>query len=123
MCFSQNHLRTVNTEKFRGTPFEPFLTPLSDPGTFVKEKPPSKTMSALEPASCRAGVSSTSSTSSSIPTAWIADAFKLKGISAPRQSLRGMDVKLVYVVFQSLPTRPLIDWLRLPREKAAVAGN
>ena len=80
-------------------------------------------MPALEPASSGAGASSTSSTWSSIPPAWVADAFKPERTIALKESIRGMEAQLADLVFQSSSPGQWMDWLRVPLACATVAGN
>lgn len=40
-----------------------------------------------------------------------------------RDLIRGMEVQLVDLVLQSSPLGPSLDWLRIPLEGAAAAGN
>lgn len=77
----------------------------------------------LKPAPSGAGASSASSASSSVPPTWVAGGLDPERTAALRQSIRGMGAQLADLVFQSASPGLLLDWIRVPLECAAAAGN
>lgn len=81
-------------------------------------------MPVAERASHDVGASSTSSGSSSpIPPQWVTEAFEAERIPALRESVRGMETKLVDLVFDSLLPGRVMDWLHIPLRCAADLGD
>lgn len=84
-------------------------------------KPHPKAMSALRTSYSGPGTSSTSSTSSWIPPAWVAHEFE--STAALRLSIRDMGAELTDLVFQNASPGQSMDWVRVPLECAVATGN
>lgn len=80
-------------------------------------------MPAVETTSYGVGPPSASSSSSSIPPEWVADALEPERIPALRESIGGMESQLVDLALDSASPGLFMDWLRMPLRCATDLGD